>query len=77
MTLRDIHDGTWLGKIACTHRTIEVNTKKIPGRYYKDELTTSRYYIGVTSFVHFLHDQTQWRTEKQLNTEYTTNFANR
>lgn len=63
----------WLGKIACTHHTIAVNTKQIPGRYCKDELTTSRYYIGVTSFVHFLHDQTQSRTEKQMNTEqYST-----
>ena len=73
ITLRDIYDGTWSGKIACTHHTIAVNTKQIPGRYCKDELTTSRYYIGVTSFVHFLHDQTQSRTEKQMNTEqYST-----
>ena len=73
MTLGDIYDGTWLGKIACTHHTIAVNTKQIPGRYCKDELTTSRYYIGVTSLVHFLHDQTQSRTEKQMNTEqYST-----
>ena len=71
MTLRDIYDCTWSGKIACT--SIAANTKQIPGRYCKDELTTSRYYFGVTSFVHFLHDQTQSRTEQQMNTdEYKT-----
>ena len=63
MTLRDIYDDTWLGKIYCTHHTIAVNTKQIPGRYC----------IEVTCFVHFLHDQTQSRTEKQMNTEqYST-----